>query len=102
MLHGIDIYGGNAYSPAGQEFVLIKATEGHTFTDSSFASRWADLGHRGILRGAYHFGHPSNDPIADADHFLSVVRHVLAPGDWVVLDHEIDGGTSPAHCAAWA
>lgn len=101
MLHGTDISAYQSSIPAG-DFCILKATEGLGYNDSPFASRWKTLGDRGTLRGAYHFAHTGNDPVAEADHFLRVVRAAgLKPGDILVLDHETPG-SSPAHDAAWA
>ncbi|MCO6011565.1 glycoside hydrolase family 25 protein [Actinoallomurus purpureus] len=99
MLSGVDISSYQSAIPAGQGFVVLKATEGITINDSRFAAWWKSLD--GKLRGAYHFAHPSNDPVIEADHFLSVVAGRLLPGDVLVLDHETRG-PSPPHDASWA
>lgn len=88
-------------SPA--QFGIIKATEGLTFTDKSFARHWAKLGRKGIVRGAYHFAHPDNNPIAEAKHFLAVVNSQPAkPGDLLVLDLETTDGESVSQVNTWA
>ncbi|MFG2077988.1 Glycosyl hydrolases family 25 [Nonomuraea maritima] len=88
-------------SPA--QFGIIKATEGLTFTDKSFARHWQRLGKKGIVRGAYHFAHPDDDPVAEAKHFLAVVNSQPAkPGDLLVLDLETTDGESVSHVNAWA
>ncbi|MFG1701662.1 glycoside hydrolase family 25 protein [Nonomuraea sp. M3C6] len=93
------LYDWNA-SPA--QFGIIKATEGMTFTDAAFARHWRELGKKGIVRGAYHYGHPRNNPIAEADHFLSVVNAQPAKsGDLLVLDMETTDGKSVAEVNAW-
>ncbi|MFB4282250.1 MULTISPECIES: glycoside hydrolase family 25 protein [unclassified Nonomuraea] len=90
-----------AASPA--QFGIIKATEGTGFRDASFARHWRELGDKGIVRGAYHFGHPGNDPIAEAEHFLSVVNAQPAKaGDLLVLDLETTDDRSVAQVNAWA
>ncbi|MBN6056534.1 hypothetical protein JYK22_31695, partial [Nonomuraea sp. RK-328] len=90
-----------AASPA--QFGIIKATEGTSFRDSAFAEHWQALAEKGIVRGAYHFGHPGNDPVAEAEHFLSVVNSQPAkPGDLLVLDLEATDGRSVAEVNAWA
>ncbi|GIH69979.1 glycoside hydrolase family 25 protein [Sphaerimonospora thailandensis] len=90
-----------AASPA--KFGIIKATEGLTFRDSTFARNWKELDKKGIVRGAYHFGHPSNDPVAEAEHFLSMVNQQPGkPGDLLVLDLETTDGMSVSHVNAWA
>lgn len=81
-------------------FTFIKATEGRTYTDPEFRRNWSGAARAGIRRGAYHLGHPRNDPHGDADHFLSVVGP--GRGDLLVLDYEVDDGEPPDHCARWA
>ncbi|ETK37738.1 glycoside hydrolase family 25 protein [Microbispora sp. ATCC PTA-5024] len=88
-------------SPA--QFGIIKATEGLDFVDPAFARHWAELAKKGIVRGVYHYGHPSNDPVEEADYFLSVVnRQPARPGDLLVLDLETTDGESVQHVNAWA
>ncbi|GAA5038322.1 GH25 family lysozyme M1 (1,4-beta-N-acetylmuramidase) [Thermocatellispora tengchongensis] len=88
-------------SPA--QFGIIKASEGTGFRDRAFARHWRELDKKGIVRGAYHYGHPGNDPIAEAEHFLSVVNSQPAkPGDLLVLDLETTDGRSVAEVNAWA
>ncbi|MCG5219369.1 GH25 family lysozyme [Streptosporangium soli] len=85
------------------EFGIVKATEGLDFRDEAFARHWKELDKKGIVRGAYHFGHPANDPIAEADHFLSMVDGQPAKaGDLLVLDMETTDGESAAKVNAWA
>ncbi|MFG1946422.1 glycoside hydrolase family 25 protein [Nonomuraea sp. NPDC048826] len=90
-----------ATSPA--EFGIIKATEGTSFRDRAFARHWQELDKKGIVRGAYHYGHPRNNPIAEAEHFLSAVDSQPGkPGDLLVLDLETTDGRSVAEVNAWA
>ena len=63
----------------GMRFVFLKATEGAKYTDPRFATNWKAAKEAGLIRGAYHFLHPTVDGAAQARHFLSVVT--LAPGD---------------------
>ncbi|MFI6737709.1 glycoside hydrolase family 25 protein [Nonomuraea sp. NPDC050451] len=106
LIYGLDIsnyeplYDWNA-SPA--KFGIIKATEGTDFRDASFARHWRELGKKGIVRGAYHYGHPRNNPVAEAEHFLSVLNSQPAEaGDLLVLDLETTDGKSVAEVNAWA
>ncbi|WP_327582291.1 GH25 family lysozyme [Nonomuraea sp. NBC_00507] len=106
LAYGVDVsryqpdYDWNA-SPA--QFGIIKATEGVTFRDASFTRHWSELAKKGIVRGAYHYGHPSNDPIAEAEHFLSMVNSQPAKaGDLLVLDLETTDGQSVAEVNSWA
>ncbi|KAK3693279.1 N,O-diacetylmuramidase [Podospora appendiculata] len=60
-----------AYS-AGARFVIIKATEGTTYTDPSFSSHYTGATNAGFIRGGYHFAHPdSSTGAAQADYFLA-------------------------------
>ncbi len=66
-------------------FVFIKATEGTSLEDKQFASNWSAARDAGLLRGAYHFLHPSVNAMKQAEFFLSkVVTCELPP----VLDVE--------------
>jgi len=88
-------------SPA--RFGIIKATEGTGFRDPTFARHWQELAKKGIVRGAYHFAHPANDPVAEAEHFLAMVNSQPAKaGDLLVLDLEVTDGKSPEEVNAWA
>jgi lysozyme len=58
---------------SGIEFAFIKATEGLTIADPDFLKNWADAQADGILVGAYHFFHPGDDPVKQAEFFLRVV-----------------------------
>ncbi|GAA3092746.1 MULTISPECIES: glycoside hydrolase family 25 protein [Nonomuraea] len=91
------------WSSSSAQFGIIKATEGTDFVDSSFARHWRELGEKGIVRGAYHYGHPADDPIADANHFLAAVNAQPAKaGDLLVLDLETTDGKSVAEVNTWA
>jgi GH25 family lysozyme M1 (1,4-beta-N-acetylmuramidase) len=83
----------------GVELGISKATEGLDFTDPSYVDNWQGSS---ILtaRIAYHFGHPSHNPIDEAAHFLSVAT--FGPADWPMLDLESTDGLGFAHAAAWA
>lgn len=83
----------------GFDFGFAKATEGTGWTGQTFAKNWANMEvavrSRGFARGAYHFLHPGEDPIAQARHFVTVVKASgLKPGDMLVVDSEIMSGLS--------
>ncbi|NUO97013.1 MAG: hypothetical protein HOV96_20930 [Nonomuraea sp.] len=91
------------WAASGASFGIVKATEGTARVDSSFARHWADLAAKGKVRGAYHYAHPGNDPIAEADHFLSVVnKQPAAKGDLLALDLETTDGKSVTEVNTWA
>lgn len=105
MIYGADVsnWQGSYAWPNGLSFGFAKATEGTTYTDGQFAHNWAAMAAKGMVRGAYHFGHPKNDPVVEAEHFLTVVRaQGLHDGDLLSLDLEVHDGRSASAVAAWA
>jgi lysozyme len=85
---------------SGITFALSKATEGTTFTDSQFATNWAAMKRVGIIRGAYHYGRPGTDAVAQAKYFVNTVKP--QEGDLqLVLDLETADGKSPTQVRAW-
>ena len=88
----------SSYQPvtgwAGDYFGFAKATEGPSWTDPAFAANWAALKAAGKPRGAYHFFHPADDPVQQAEHFVATVKaQGLSDGDMLVLDAEIVVGS---------
>jgi lysozyme len=95
----------DAVAQSGQVFVFIKATEGETFVNPLFDGDWANAGTVGILRGAYHFYHPGDDPVAQAQFFLQTLGGVdsaeLPPVfDWEVSDG-VDTDTQIENALTW-
>lgn len=59
-----------AYS-SGMRFVMIKATEGTTYTDPKFSSHYGGATDAGFIRGGYHFARfASSGGAAQANFFL--------------------------------
>lgn len=94
---GIDVSGHqgtvdwNAIKKAGISFAFVKATEGRTFVDDTFADNWSEMKRVGVLRGAYHFFLPDRSADEQADNFLQTVNH--DSGDLLpVLDIEVSKG----------
>jgi lysozyme len=85
-LSGIDVSGyqravdWTAVAASGIEFCYIKATEGSSHNDGGFAANWKGAAQAGLIRGAYHFFHPSKPVTAQADFFLRTLGQ-LQPGD---------------------
>ncbi|MES1242741.1 MAG: GH25 family lysozyme [Acidobacteriota bacterium] len=78
---------------SGVVFAFAKATDGITYVDPQFSVNWPAMLSVGLLRGAYHFYEPADDPTSQAQHYLSNVT--LEAGDLPpVLDVEITGGVS--------
>ena len=63
------------------KFVICKATEGTTFTDTTFKDNWELLGKKKIIRGAYHFYDLRKSPKDQAEYFLSVIKKVKGIGE---------------------
>lgn len=74
----------------GQRFVLVKATEGETFTDPTFADNWATAKSAGLLRGAYCYFHPAMDAKKQAERFINTVKATGENGEFPpALDLEV-------------
>ena len=77
----------------GQRFVMMKATEGEGYADPTFNDDWSGAKLSGLLRGAYCFFHPKQDPKKQADYFLSVVKAQNDSGELpLAIDLEVTDG----------
>lgn len=83
----------------GNAMGIVKATEGLTYLDPTFAANWANLGRAGLPRGAYHFFHPGLPALPQMAFFLATVASQgLNPGDVLALDQELwVGGSGEMH-----
>lgn len=76
---------------SGKHFGIAKSTQGITYTDPAFHTNWNAIVENGMYRGTYHFYVAKDDPIAQANHFVNVVKnmgeHHLPPA----LDLEGEG-----------
>jgi lysozyme len=99
-VEGIDIYDGtgsvtwSAVKAAGIDFAMIKAAQGTYNSQSTFASDWSGAKAAGLVRSAYHFFDPTEDGVAQAQHFLSVVGTLAADDLPAMLDIECPDGSS--------
>lgn len=90
MIKGIDI---SAYQkgftkvPAGAEFVIIKATEGRTWTSRELVTQITTARAAGKQVAWYHWLHRDNAD-AQVTHFLGTVQPHLQRGDAFVIDWE--------------
>lgn len=93
---------------AGYTFAFAKASEGTTFTDSTYAINRSGTKAAGLAFGAYHFARPAGtsdatitaSAIAQADHFVDVAQP--RAGDLPpVLDLETVNGLGPARLVQW-
>jgi hypothetical protein len=71
---------------AGLAFVVVKATEGLTYTNPNGAAQVAHARNNDLVIGHYHYPHMANSPAAEADRFLGVAAPHAA--DFLVLDWE--------------
>lgn len=78
---------------SGISFAFIKATEGSSFKDLTFSKNWNSSKAAGILSGAYHFFHASEDPQKQAEFFLNTMGKIGMGDLPPVLDWELHGGT---------
>lgn len=80
-------------------FVFIKATEGNKLIDKYFKQNWKNAAEHRIPRGAYHYFHPSIDPLQQARQFIKQVK--LNKGDLPpVLDVEETNGLAQTQLIA--
>jgi GH25 family lysozyme M1 (1,4-beta-N-acetylmuramidase) len=109
QLEGIDVshWQGTINWPlvaaAGKKFAILKATQGTTYTDPTYATNHAGAKAAGLWTGAYHFAEPDaspNDAALEAAYFVS--RMNLGVNDLIpALDLEQAGGLSVAGLQAW-
>ena len=71
----------NSVFNAGKMFAWSKATEGGTFTATTFANNMNEGTAAGVYMGAYHYAHPETNAAAtDAAHFVAVAGPYLTNG----------------------
>lgn len=88
-----DVAQSSAENEIPLRFVIMKATEGSTFTDPRYADNIREARNAGFVCGVYHFYDPGKSPQQQADHFINTVK--LQSGDLVpVVDVERSGRSS--------
>ena len=68
----------------GVEFAFIRVSDGLTHPDAKFAPYWEGARAANVLRGAYQYFRPSQDPIAQAEMLLGAIGQqlpMIAAGD---------------------
>jgi GH25 family lysozyme M1 (1,4-beta-N-acetylmuramidase) len=75
-------------------FVIVKATEGQGFQSPDYAAQIAAVRDSGKLAGSYHFAWPNQDPIAEAQNFVTYAS--LRSGELACLDLENWDAKNPA------
>ena len=90
-----------AAKAGGIGFAFIRVSDGLGFHDPKFASYWAAARSAGIIRGAYQFFRPNQDPIAQADLLIAAIGGTYQVGDLPpTIDVEATGGLGPSAVAA--
>lgn len=96
-LNGIDISGwqeGIDLSAVAADFVIMKATQGTGFVSKDFARQYQQAKENGKLVGCYHYAE-GGDYVAEANHFLDVVRNCVGEAilclDWEGQDNPTFG-----------
>lgn len=88
-VEGIDISNNNPEQDYSRyDFVFLKATEGETYTDATYANRHAAVRSAGKIAGAYLFYRTASSPAAHVGQFHTVAA--IQPGDIIALDFEND------------
>jgi lysozyme len=93
---------------AGIGFAFARVSDGTGYPDTEFAANWPGMKAAGVVRGAYQFFRPEEDPTAQANLFVSMLASAggLTAGDLPpVMDLEVTDSTSDAtiqaHMQAW-
>lgn len=81
---------------AGYGFGIARATWGSGPVDARFAANWSGMGAAGLLRGAYAYFAPWQDPLAQARAYLAAVGPLGDADLPPILDVEESGGLAPA------
>lgn len=75
-----NVNGADNLRQAGVTHLYLKATEGVSYVDATFARRRSQAHAAGVIVGAYHFASLDN-PVAECDHFLGVIG-ATSPGEF--------------------
>jgi lysozyme len=93
---------------AGNAYAFVRVSDGINSIDSKFAANWPAVKSVGMIRGAYQFFRPGQDPTTQANVFVNHLNAAggLAKGDLpAVLDLETADGQSNstvvAHALTW-
>lgn len=107
-LYGVDVssfQGSINWSEAaasGISFAYIRAGVGESNPDLSFRPNWTAAGQAGVLRGAYLYFHPADDPQSEANLLINQLASVGFGGGSLVpaIDVETTDGLPPASVAS--
>jgi len=96
-----------AVRKSGREFAIVKATEGTSYVNPWFARDYAGVKAAALVRGSYHYAHPSRPiaatALAQAKYYVARLGAVTAVKTLPpALDLEDTGGLSRAELVVWA
>jgi lysozyme len=81
---------------AGVRFAFVRVSDGTTVLDPMFARNWKGARAAGVVRGAYQYFRPEEDPIEQADLLLAHMGPLRAGDLPPALDVEVSGEVAPA------
>ncbi|MBF6472777.1 MULTISPECIES: glycoside hydrolase family 25 protein [Nocardia] len=91
-----------AVKRSGQDFAMVKATEGLSYVNPYFVPDSLLMRAAGLARGTYHYARPNLPPEPQAAMYAAVVLGQNGPLDLPpVLDLEDSGGLGPAALIDW-
>ncbi|GAA2066465.1 hypothetical protein GCM10009722_30980 [Williamsia deligens] len=91
-----------AVKRSGQDFAMVKATEGLSYVNPWFVPDSVGMRLADVARGTYHYADPSLPAAPQAALFAAVTLGINGYGDLPpVLDLEKSGGLPPSALIAW-
>jgi lysozyme len=109
VLKGVDVskYQANvswsSVKSSGRSFAFARVSDGVSYPDSYFATNWSGIKAAGLVRGAYQYFRPAQDPVAQADLMIAKLGGKILTGDLpAVLDLETTDGLASATVVARA
>lgn len=110
-VRGIDVSNNNgtinwsSQRSSGVRFAYVKASEGSTWTDPTFATNYKGARNAGVIRGAYHFANPAGaSGKTQADWFINHGGGWTADGYTLPGALDVEGtcyGKSPTAMVGW-
>ncbi|MCD6498919.1 MAG: hypothetical protein J7M25_11560 [Deltaproteobacteria bacterium] len=101
VLYGIDVshwqgvVDWDRVAADGVTFAFMRVSDGTRVLDSQFSRNWSETRRVGIIRGAYQFFRPKQDPEGQADVLIDALGGTVTPGDLPpVIDVEVSDGLS--------
>ncbi len=83
-----------AVKSSGRAFAFIRVSDGTKFEDPRFDANWSGAREAGVVRGAYQYFRPSEDPVAQANLLVQKMGALEADDLPPVLDVEVSEGVS--------